>query len=160
MTEQPELKEATALLWDEARRQLEEQRSTLESLRSRSVALLSVASLVAALFGSHLLRGEHRWWVTVAIVVALAAFGLSALFVVHLLAPRQDWEFSQSLAAYLTDIKNGEDVTPEDVCYNLAKDSQTARRNNESKLKTLHSEFGWASALLGLQVIAWAVASF
>jgi hypothetical protein len=159
MTEQPGLKEAAALLWEEARRQIEEQRSTLESVRSRSVALLSVASLVAALFGSHILRGEHRWWVTVAIVVALAAFGLSALLTVHLLAPTSDWEFSQNLDSYLVDIKNEKDVTAEDVTYNLAQHSQVSRRNNEAKLKKLHCEFGWACALLGLQVLAWAVAS-
>jgi hypothetical protein len=159
MPDDSELKEATALLWDEARHQIDEQRSTLESLRSRSIALLSVASLVAALFAPHVFEEAHRWWVDVAIPAALVAFALCALIVVWVLAPKHNWEFSQNLGSYFEDIRNKKNVTPEEVTYNLAKDSQASRGRNETKLKCLHKGFRWACVLLGIQVIAWAFAN-
>lgn len=152
-------KETFTLLWTEIRRQIDEQRSTLESLRTRSIALLSVASLVAALFGVHVLPGAHRWWVNVAIGVALVAFGLNALLVVLLLMAKSDWRFSESLASYFEDIKKKRELPEDYVLRNLGKDSQASRVHNEAKLKGLHRLFNFACVFLAIHVIAWAVAS-
>src|ERR1019366_2672506 len=94
-------------------------------------------------------------WVNVAIAVALVAFGACVLLVSLVLTPKKDWEFYQDLQPYLSDIKAGDIVTPEDATYNLAKDSEASWWKNEPKLQDLHHKFRFACLLLAVQVIAW-----
>src|ERR1019366_3655068 len=81
--------DAGALLWEESRRQIIRQESDVDSLRNRAVALLSVTSLVAGLFGGRVLAHGHR--ATVAAALALFVGSVGAVVVV--LAPRWGWEF-------------------------------------------------------------------
>jgi hypothetical protein len=93
------LQDAAALLWDESRRQITRQESDLDTLRNRAVALLSVSSIVAGLFGGRLVTAHHHpGYVTAAIVADLAFFAVSVLAVIVVLSPkRKGWKSAQNL---------------------------------------------------------------
>jgi len=91
---------AVAMLWDEARRLLVRQEATLDTLRGQAVAILSVASIVAGLFGSRLLpTGQLSAFSVVMIGIALAAFGATAVLALKILRPRK-WRFEHGLTLY------------------------------------------------------------
>lgn len=151
-----DLTAGAGLLWAEAQRQMDEQKTSLESLRTRAVALLSVGSLVAALFGSRLTNLHHLH--EVAFAGALAAFGLSVLAVIRVIMPRRGWELSQKLSPYTSDLRDGKPVTPLDVTVNLTDSSVTSWGRNETKLACIYRWFWIACALIGLQVVLMGLA--
>jgi len=148
---------ALELLWEESRRQVEEQQSSLEALRNRCIAALSVSALVAGLFGSRLVGKVHSWrgWL---VGLALVAFAVTVIRVIGIQFPKRDLEFYQDLEPYLSEIKNSIEVPPEDVTYNLAKDTQASWGRNEVHLKAAHKSFKGICFLLGIQVLAWGIA--
>ena len=80
MTDDTPLKDSAALLWAEAQRQITRQEADLDNLRNRAVAMLSVASIVAALFGTHVVTSNpHKGYVIVASICALVFFGVGVL---------------------------------------------------------------------------------
>ena len=137
MTEAPDstpLKDSAALLWDESRRQITRQEADLDTLRSRAVALLSVSSLVAGLFGARATTHHHPTFATVATVAALAFFSLSVLAILLVLAPkRKGWEFAQNLDQWFPRLMDGT-LTPVTVTTNLAR----ARRSIPPKRTKLY----------------------
>ncbi|MGD0320090.1 MAG: hypothetical protein ABSC00_00555 [Acidimicrobiales bacterium] len=153
------LQDSAALLWDESRRQITSQAAELDTLRTRAVAILSVASLVAGLFGGRIVATDHHpGYVTGAIAVALVLFALSVLASIAVLTPRKDkWEFAQYLRSYFVDLKAG-DLAPVDITANLAKDFERSRINNKLILDNLYGWFTLACVLVGLQVVAWGIA--
>ena len=68
------LADAAGLLWDESRRQITVQEADLGTLRTRAVALLSVSSVVAGLFGGRVVStaAHHPTYVDAAIIAALS----------------------------------------------------------------------------------------
>ncbi len=152
------LQDAAALLWDESRRQITRQESDLDTLRNRAVALLSVSSIVAGLFGGRLVTVHHHpGYVTAAIVVALAFFALSVLAVIVVLSPkRKGWEFAQNLDQWFALLRAG-DLAPVDVTANLARHVEASRKRNQVVLERLYLWFGIACLLTGLEVVAWGV---
>ncbi len=149
---------ALQVLFDESTRGIKDQQAALEQLRNRAVALLSVGALAAALFGTHFLhRGSHPGWLLAATVVALVAFGGSALIAAYVLAPRKDWEFYQDVRDYAEDIKDGEEVPLAEVLSNLTVHQENSWDVNEKILGALHDWYRCACYLLAIQVIAWAV---
>jgi hypothetical protein len=149
---------AAALLWAQAQQQLSQQNSELDALRTRAVAMLSVATLVAGLFGTRLPDGHHVQARTVAAVtVALALFAVSAVLAIRVAAPRKQWLFTFGLEPLLERVEAGS-VKPGDVTLSLASRAEENRRANNVKLKPMYTMFGWICALVGLQVVAWAVA--
>ena len=125
--------DSAALLWDEARRQNAAQVAEVDLLRTRAVAVLSVASLVAGLFGGRIVaKSPHPHYVGAAIGVALVAFALSVLAIVVVLKPQKmKWEFAQNLTSYFEDLAAGEPIQPVDVTFNLAKDFEASRIQNK-----------------------------
>jgi hypothetical protein len=146
------------IVWGESRSQVAEQESSLEALRNRSIALLSVGSIVAGLFGAELIHVSALHWRLWPVLVALIAFAGSVAAAITVLFPKKEMEFYQDVTPYLDDIKAGEEVTVEDVTYNLARHTEASWDRNETKLKALHSKFKLICCLLAVQVIAWAVA--
>jgi hypothetical protein len=149
---------AAALLWAQAQQQLSQQNSELDALRTRAVAMLSVAALVAGLFGTRLPTGSHVSARTVAAVTAaLVLFAASAVLAIMVAAPRNRWLFTFGLDPLLERVEAGS-IQPGDVTVSLAGRAEENRRSNNAKLKPMYTMFGWICALVGLQVVAWAVA--
>jgi hypothetical protein len=154
-----DLTDAAAILWEEARRQVSSQADEVDLLRNRAVALLSVASLVAGLFGGRIISSAHQpTHTTIGLTVALVAFALSVIAIVIVLAPRTNWQFSENLESYFSDIDDG-DLRPIDVTARLGQHSVSARENNQKKLDMLYPWFMISCILIGIQVVAWGVAA-
>lgn len=72
---------AEMMLWEEARRQLVRQEAVLDTLRTQAVAMLSVASIVAGLFGSRVPTSPVPG-AEAAVVAALVLFGITAVLAI------------------------------------------------------------------------------
>jgi hypothetical protein len=149
--------EAAALIWEQARQQLNQQTTDLDVLRTRAVAMLSVAALIAGLFGSRLADGHAGGRTVGFVIVALVLFAASVVLAVIVAAPRRNWEFTFRLSGLLQRVDAGEAV-PADVTRNLAAWSETARFNNAQRMERLYTMFRLVCVLVGLQVVAWAIA--
>ena len=153
------LKDSAAVLWAEAQRQMTRQEADLDAVRNRAVALLSVSSVVAALFGSHIATGHLSTRGTAGTIVALVAFGLGALVALVILTPKRDaWEFTENLRQYFARLDDGS-LTPVTVTSNLAEHFEGYRKNNQAKIERLYRFLIAACVLVGIQVIAWGVAA-
>jgi hypothetical protein len=152
-------RDSAAILWEESRRQISRQESDLDTLRTRAVALLSVSSLVAGLFGGRVVSTHpHPTFVTVAIIAALTFFGVSVIAILFVLAPRKlGWEFAQNLRQYFPLLQADGPLYPITVTSNLARHVEASRRRNQVLLERLYSWFAIACVLTGLEVIAWGV---
>jgi hypothetical protein len=152
--------EASALIWDQVKQQLADQRTSLDLLRTRTTAMLSVATLVAGLFGLRL-PGAHtplHGRVLVAVIVALTLFGVSALVAVLALVPRDAWMFALDVDSLIQDVKDGGAV-PVDVTWNLSRESVRIYNSNSVKLRKLYQLFSAVCFLVALQVFAWGIAA-
>jgi hypothetical protein len=146
------------VLYDESLRGIRDQQAAVEQLRNRVVALLSVASLAAALFGAHsLYRGSHPGWLLIFAGIALGAFGVSMLIAVYVLRPREDWQFYQDVRDYATEIQGGKPVSLAYALSNLTIHQEASFEVNEKILGDLHRWYRRACYLLAIQVIAWAI---
>jgi len=153
-----DLDDAAGLLWDQAQRQLSQQISDLATLRTRAVALLSVAALVAGLFGSRLPHGHASAIRVTAVTVALALFAIGVVLALLVAAPRSQWIFDFKLDK-LAELVNDGSAVPRDITSNLAEWADDALRWNAGKLEKLYVLFGCLCAVVGLEVVAWAVAA-
>jgi len=149
--------DAAALIWEQARQQLAQQNTDLDLLRTRAVALLSVAALVAALFGTRLPHGHLHGRTLSFLVAALILFAASVVLAVLVAAPRRNWEFTFDLGDLLQRVDGGE-AAPVDVTRSFASWSENAWMNNAEQMKSLYTMFSVVCALVGLQVVAWAIA--
>jgi hypothetical protein len=152
-----EVGEAAGLLWEQAQRQLLQQNADLDTLRTRAVAMLSVAALVAGLFGSRLPRDHVSARTLTAVTLALCLFAGSVVLALAVAAPKKKWLFTFKLDKLLDLVREGQ-ATPMDATYNLARWAEDARQLNAAKQQRMYAMFGWVCVLVGLQVVAWAVA--
>jgi hypothetical protein len=145
------------MLWEEARRQLVRQEAGLDTLRTQAVAVLSVASIVAGLFGAHVMTAhrsssEHLW-----IGIALALFAGTVIAALVILWPRK-WAFDHSLAKRVQAVESQEVVRAFDLAFSWAKGFEAGRKRNQSTVDCLMVVFSVACFLTGAQVIAWGLA--
>jgi hypothetical protein len=150
--------DAAALLWEQAKAQLADQKADVDALRTRAVALLSVASLVAGLFGAQLPHNHTAARTVIASIAALALFGVTVVLVLLIAAPKQNWLFPFKLGELLKKVDEGE-ASPGDVTRNLAAWAEISRTKNRGKLNAMYALFGVTCLLVGLQVVAWAIAA-
>ena len=147
---------AEVMLWEEARRQLVRQESVLGTLRTQAVAMLSVASIVAGLFGSRVPTSPVPG-AEAAVVAALVLFGITAVLAIVIIRP-WDWVFSHGLDDDIRTVERGELLKVGDLSYSWAKDFEAWRASNQTKINRLTTCFSWACVLTGAQVIAWGLA--
>jgi hypothetical protein len=153
-----DLTEATGLLWAQAQRQVAQQNTDLDTLRTRAIAMLSVAALAAALFGSRLPHTHSSVGTAVAVIFALGFFAISVVLAVQIVKPmKHAWRFTYQLRPLVNEVKGGSAMTM-DVALSLASHAEQNRHANEEKLEGLHKQFSIVCLLVGLQVVAWAVA--
>ena len=154
-----DLTEAAAVLWTQARDEIAEQVSELDTLRTRAVALMSVAALVGGLFGSRVPHGHQQAAQVGALVAALILFSAGVLVAVIIALPRRDWEFGFDLTDLARRVEAGT-ATLGMVNISLAAQATMSWNANATKLRRLYVLFATLCVLVGLQVIAWALAVF
>lgn len=145
--------DAAAIIWEQAKAQLAEQNSVLSNLRTRSLGMLSVASLVAALFASRLPRASPHW----AVIAAVVLFGLSVPLAIAVAAPRKEWQFTHHLDEMIKLVDRGV-ASPVDITRNFASWSEEARKHNNDKMRAMFTMFRVVCALTAGQVIFWVIA--
>lgn len=148
---------AAMMVCEEARRLLVRQEANLDTLRARAVAILSVGSLAAGLFGSRVNTAHASAASTSLIVAALASFGFAALLVVIVLWPR-DWKFEHGLSDPLERLRSGVRVPVLDVGTSWATGYESDREANRNQLESLMCVFLWACTFTALSVVLWGVA--
>lgn len=154
-----DLTAAAGALWAQAKDELAQQVSELDTLRTRAVALLSVAALVGGLFGSRLPHGHQSVPRIAALVTALALFSAGVLLAVIIALPRRAWQFGFDLTDLTHRVAAGT-VGLGDVNISLAAQATTSLDVNSAKLRSLYQLFAALCVLVGLQVVAWALAVF
>jgi hypothetical protein len=152
-----EMTEASALIFAQAQKQLQQQLADLDALRNRSVALLSAAALVAGLFGSRLPKERLPAHATAAVAVALAAFAVAVFLTLAIAVPRRKWLFTFRLDQ-LTTLVEERRAIPADITHNLTRWSEEARGWNGRRMDRLNTLFGALCLAVGVQVVAWGVA--
>jgi hypothetical protein len=145
--------DAAAIIWDHAKAQIAKQSADLSSLRTRALGMLSVASVVAALFAGRLPKGAPHW----AVIVALVLFGLSVPLAITVAAPKRNWQFTEHLNELIKHVDEGI-ATPVQVTRNLASWSEESRRHNDDKMRPMFSMFRIVCFLTAGQVIFWVIA--
>jgi hypothetical protein len=146
--------DATKLLWEQAQRQLSQQSADLDILRTRTIAMLSVAAVAAALFGSRLSHVHSaREAVT---VLALCLFAASVVLAAWVVRPAK-WRFTYPLQPLINEAQ-ARSARPMDVALSLTHHAEQNRKKNEKRLEGLHMRFSLICLLIGLQVVAWAIA--
>jgi hypothetical protein len=152
-----DMTEASALIFAQAQKQLQQQLADLDALRNRAVALLSAAALVAGLFGSRLPKDRLPAHTAVAVTIALAAFAVGVLLTLAIATPRRKWLFTFRLDR-LTALVEERTAIPADITHNLTRWSEEARGWNGRRLDRLNTLFGGLCLAVGLQVVAWGFA--
>jgi hypothetical protein len=148
--------EAMALLFTQSSAEITQQNASLDALRTRAVALLSVGTLAGGLFGSHLTHGHLSALNTGGLVAALAVFAASVGVAITIAWPRK-WIVGTNRAPLITQVADGTLSTAE-INYALTSRTEQNWAANQQTLRTLYRLFAILCALTGAQVIAWAIA--
>lgn len=148
--------DASVMVWEESRRLLVRQESEVDLLRSRSVGLFAAASIVAGLFASRLPK-ELNDFQAAAVTGALVGFVLMGGLVLAIQVPR-DFGFSRNLDDYVAEMGMGTPASVRDFSYNSSKDANGSRSRSKPTIKLLYRYLAGAVGLLGVQVVAWALA--
>jgi hypothetical protein len=147
--------DATGVLWESAKSALDQQSTAVDTLRTRAIAMLSVAALVGGLFGSRLPHTHSAVNVT-GLVAALALFATSVALAVVIGWPRT-WYFGAYLDTLITGVSDGA-VTLAQVNLSLTTRAEQNWARNQITLENLYGIFGGLCFVVGLQVVAWAFA--
>jgi hypothetical protein len=138
------------LMLDEARRNLTRQEATLDGLRVRSTAVLSISAVIFAILGERQV-GELDAWA----ILALISFVLSAGLAVFILYPRE-FEFGIKVQQWMGQIDRrtaDAGVAAWDTAASLAG-MQVANKDNIAILTQCYAA---GCGFLVAQVIFWVV---
>ena len=145
-----------AAIWEEAKDELAQQNSDIDSLRNRVVALLSVATLVGGLFGSRLPSRHISTMNTVGVVSALILFASSVGVAVVIAWPRS-WRAGGYNLPLAEQVAAGT-ATLVEVNYALTSTAEQNWAANNETLAKMSQLFALLCVLTGAQVLAWAFA--
>ena len=150
-----------AVAYDEARKAVEAQAATLDSVQTRAGTLLAAASLVTSFFGTQALGTPT---ITAGLRVARASFGvlgwaavLAFIAVTGLtiaaLWPRE-WKLDMRPGPIL-DATRGSDIDERDGKAQLAAYWDDNYEFNKLRLDQILNCYQWACIALGVEVVAW-----
>jgi len=148
--------DAMAAILEESKADVAQQNSNFDSLRTRAVAMLSVETLVAGLFGSHLPSGHVRALNTGGLVAALVLFAGSVALVVAIALPRA-WTVAGDRRPLVERVSEGT-ATLAEVNYALAVNTEEQLAANTRVLASMSGLFGVLCMLAFALVVAWAIA--
>ena len=145
---------AAELLLGEIRAKLDGQLSTMESIRTRAVAALSVSGVVGALFGAKLV-GQRSWEA----YVAIAAFVISSLVAIYALIPHglRLRPIGEKWLKWATEHLHNP-ASGEVLALQMSEDMAEWYKGNQPKLKRLHWAIALAFVGVGVQLVFWVVA--
>jgi hypothetical protein len=146
---------AVQMLLDEMRGMIADQKTAVETLRVRALALLTVGSLVATFFGSRLPKNLTHTQ-SVEVTIALVAFGLSVLVAMEIVRPR-NFGFAFGQDSTLALIEQGETVEVFDLAFMRVEGLGGDRRRNEKMIRYLSWCLVAVCTLVAVQVVAWAL---
>lgn len=140
------------LVYDEAVRALDDQRSVLDNMRTRSGIVLSAAAITTSFFGGLALRdgdpGPLAWGAVAAFVVCGVA-GLATLF------PLERWEFRASPASLIALIDRAS-PSLEAIQRDLSLHMERSWLANERRMQaTMVWPLRVATIALVAEVLAW-----
>ena len=150
-----------AVAYDEARKAVEAQAATLDSVQARAGTLLAAASLVTSFFGAQALGTPT---VTVGLKVARASSGVLGwaaivafvavtVLTVAALWPRE-WKLDMSPIPILDATRNT-DIDELDGKAQLARFWDANYTFNKLRLDQVLNCYQWACVALGVEVVAW-----
>ena len=151
MSDSPE-----GVLLDEARRSITRQESTLDNLRSRSVAVFAASGVVAGFAAPKFVSHPAS---AVPAGIALGAFVVGA--VVALAVTWSRWfVFSENLGGYADWVREHNDNPAASRVFTLglAEHLEANRENNKPEMRHLTRLFHAQCSLLIVQVVLWALA--
>lgn len=148
--------ETAELVHAEALRLLQEQVAELDTIRARSVAILSAAGLVNGLFGVKVAGGHHSTGQPVCIWIALVMFASMAGLVIAIELPR-DFAFAERLDNWIAAIGSGERREPREYLWHFSRRYAAMREENKTKISQLYNLFAASCILLGAQVLSWGI---
>jgi hypothetical protein len=152
--------DAISPLTDERRRLLTNQVGSTDTTRNRTAAMLTVASIVAGIFGTNLVSGTtHPKPVLATIAVALALFAISVGIAVKIMLLR-DFDVGADVGRMLERVRREEPTTAAGVQNTLARLYLDAYKANESKVDDLNGLYTALCVLVAAQVVTWALAAF
>ncbi len=150
--------------FEQGMRSLDHQRATLESIRTRAVAIATVSGAVAAFLGHEVLTRlpamnqglsihQHA-----SVWLALSSLGLSVICVIQMIRPRAGWVFHFTSSKIIDQFAYGKHATDLSRTYEvLARFAETHHDNNEAKLRATFCWLRIALAALVGQVVAWLI---
>lgn len=144
------------MLFDEARRQLDQQAAVLDALRTRAATVLGISGVIAGLFVGRVLPGHLGW----AAWTAIALFGVATAATITVVVPRDYFAFSENLDKNLDWYdRHGQHPDAARVfLVGLTKNMADDRSRNVSLLRRITRWFTLECVLLGGQLLFWAVA--
>lgn len=148
--------EATIVLRDQALAEIAQQEGSVDSVRNRAVALLSVGTLVGGLFGSRLPHGGLSKVNLAGLSAALVFFVVSVVLVIAIAWPR-DWSYGSDRANLVELVAEGE-RTQAQVNLSIADIAGRNWSNNQDTVRLLYFFFTALCAVTAAEVVGWALA--
>lgn len=143
-------------VFEEARRLLVRQEQDLDTLRARAITLLSASAVVAGLVINRL--HEHRsGFATAMLIVGFTLFAITIAAVIFIVWPRT-LVFSHGLDDWVDDLRHDRHPTVNEWAFNLSRDFETFRHDNQRSIRKLYDALAAVCVLLGVQVLAWLLA--
>jgi hypothetical protein len=150
------------VLLEQARLQVSQQEASLDTLRTRSTAILSIGGVVAALFAPHYLHKGDIWG-----YLAIVAFAVTVITGTIIFWPRE-WAVGVPLGDYQDWIDerrewrkqydpDGADLT-EPLTEEIAGTLVLAYVNNRVRYGHLAVVYALQCSLLGIEVVLWVLA--
>jgi hypothetical protein len=150
--------DAGQLILIESQRQLDRQSDAHNTVKTTAAAVITSAAVAAAVFASVLTAEKTRSHASIgAEVAALAMFTITVCISAWLIGPHK-WNDEHELTGWIDRIYAGEPPSQVTTIANFAKYANDFRQDNVAILKRLQCWQTAACVLLGLQVVAWALA--
>lgn len=146
------------LAYQEAKRALEDQESTVSETRSRAGQLIAAAAITTSFFGGQAITAHH---VHTAAWFAIGCFIALSISVLVILWPRHDWEFALSpaklIATYIEPVEDPPVDLPA-IHRDLALHMGNSIESNRRQLRWVFGAFRVGAVLLAGEVVAWVIA--
>lgn len=144
-----------ALVYEESRRALDAQQSSLDNLRTRTGVLIAATAIVSSFLGGQALGdGQFTLWSW----AAIGGFFIAGLVAVVVLFPLWRWKFTSEVNTLLSDYVDDVDpATIDQMHTQLAQHNQDNYDENHKKLEKLYFGFQLACVAFILEVVCWLV---
>lgn len=141
------------LLYELAVSNLQQQRASLDEMRSRAGALLSASSISNAFLGAVAARGTGAFHLPLRFWTALGPFILSVILCISVLWYTDNWEFS--LRSDMLGNTIPPDMSLQQTYYQLASKLESMNDNNETGIKYRSWIFAAAAIATVVAIGAW-----